>query len=91
MTYDEKTKKSHTRSIPSEHKVLIIIELCRNRKSFHGSLTLPEETKETATPLTGFAVCRKWLPGFTLIGCEFVTTNQKPGGLINPYNEPHVQ
>ena len=51
MTYDEKTQKSHTRSIPSEHKVLIIIELCRNRKSFHGNRTgnvrLPEWMMQT--------------------------------------------
>ena len=39
MTYDEKSQKSHTSSIPSEHKVLILTEMRRNRKSFHGSLT----------------------------------------------------
>lgn len=35
MTYDEKSQKSHTSSIPSEHKVLILTKMRRNRKSFH--------------------------------------------------------
>ena len=37
MTYGEKRQKSHTGLIPGMGKVLIIIELCRNRRSFHGS------------------------------------------------------
>jgi len=39
MTYGEKRQKSHTGLIPGMGKVLIIIELCRNRRSFHGSPT----------------------------------------------------
>ncbi len=39
MTYAEKSQKSHTSIISTLLKMLIFIELWRNRNSFHGSPT----------------------------------------------------
>ena len=71
MTYDEKTQKSHTRSIPSEHKVLIIIELCRNRNSFHGSRTAMRRGRGRGGTPPYSATPRRQTTGFFLECCRY--------------------